>query len=276
MNSVRNFVQKGSRSGISNRVKKQLKILVTAGPTQEPIDPARFISNYSTGKMGYTIAKKAQDRGHRVTLISGPTHLTPPVGVKFIPVVTTSQMREAVRENFFGSDCLIMTAAVSDFRPKITKIKKIKRSPKGLCLELKENPDILSELGKRKRNRILVGFSLETENLIKSSLTKLKHKKLDLIVGSKIGKGFSPFGENKASGVIINKDGKIESFSKVSKEKLAGILLDCIENYISVKCNQARGSGGKLGELKLPGFRGNRERSDRHRGRAPLKKSAIV
>lgn len=256
MNPVRNFVQKGSRSGISNRVKKQpkIKILVTAGPTQEPIDPVRFVSNYSTGKMGYCLAKIAKDRGHRVILISGPTHLAPPAHIKFIPVVTTSQMREVVRENFFGSDCLIMTAAVSDFRPKITRLKKIKRSPKGLCLQFKENPDILSELGKKKGSRILVGFSLETENLIESSLIKLKNKRLNLIVGNKIDKGLSPFGENKVSGVIINKDGKIESFSNLSKEKVAGILLDCIENYISVKCNQARGSGGKLGELKLPGF----------------------
>lgn len=144
---------------------KQLKILITAGPTVEPIDPVRFISNYSTGAMGFSIAKAAKSRGHKVILIGAPGALS------------AQEMYKQVIENFRRCDVVVMAAAVADYRPKAVANQKIKKSKQQITLKLVKNPDILQALGKIKKDKILVGFALETKGLYKNALSKLKKKK---------------------------------------------------------------------------------------------------
>lgn len=202
-------------------------ILITAGPTKEPLDPVRYLSNYSTGEMGYEVAKAAKNEGHRVILVSGPTLLKPPKGVRFIPVKTAVEMKKAVFKFFKGADCAIMAAAVSDFRPASFSEKKIKKtSKKTLSLRLKRNPDILSALASVKGRRILVGYSLETDNPLKNAKKKLEAKNLDLIVVNKAGGGCNPFGPGTKEIAIISRKGDIKRARGASKAKIAHILLD--------------------------------------------------
>ena len=203
----------------------KLRILVTAGPTREKIDPVRFISNYSTGSFGYAIAKEASLRGHKVTLVSGPVSLKAPSGVRFLSVESAEEMRRAVTKHIASADCLIMAAAVSDWRPILTAKSKIKRSSRKNILRLKENTDILKTIGKRT-DKILVGFALETENVEQNARKKLKEKKLDLIVANKLTGDKKIFGENKTSVVMIDKSGTKEAFKNKSKEEMAKIILD--------------------------------------------------
>lgn len=205
-----------------------LRILVTAGPTREFIDSVRFISNPSTGTFGYEIARTALCRGHKVILVSGPTHLSPPKGVKFIHVVTALDMKAVVDKFYPKVDCLIMVGAVSDYRPAKHALRKIKKTKERLMVELKRNPDILLELGKRKCNRILVGFSLETEDLIKNAKKKLKLKNLDLIVSTLFNRSEAPFGKGRIRTVIIDPKGGIKRFF-ASKRTISKILLEKIE-----------------------------------------------
>lgn len=207
-----------------------MKILITAGPTIEPIDKVRFISNYSTGKMGYCIAEAARKKDHKVTLISGPTNLKKPKKVKFISIKTARELQQAVKKEFKKNDCLIMTAAVSDFRPlKIFKgkIKKEKQSPKSL--KLAKNPDILVEIGKNKGNKILVGFALEDKNTIANAKKKLRQKNLDFIVANSVAEK-SPFGDVRTSAVIIDKFGKIQRLRNTTKEKIAETIVNKIRH----------------------------------------------
>ena len=201
------------------------RILVAAGPTREKIDPVRFISNYSTGTFGYAIAKEAKRRSLIVTLVSGPTALRPPSGVKFIPVESSLDMRRAVLAGFKKCDCVIMSAAVADWRPVYSARKKIKKSRKK-TIELVENPDILAELGARKNGRVAVGFALETENLEKNALKKLKDKNLDLIVANRLGKGSELFGDKAIDVVTIDKFGNKTRIRNKSKRELAKLILD--------------------------------------------------
>lgn len=204
-----------------------MNILVTAGPTREYIDPVRFISNASTGLMGYAIAREAQRRGHRVTLVSGPTNLVSPRGVRYISATSSSDIKEAVNKNFKGADCVIMAAAVSDFRPSERKKSKIKKEKK-FILELEKTADILAELGKKKRNKILVGFALETDNLASNAKKKLKDKNLDMIIANIIDKN-SPFGEGEKDVVIIERAGATTKLNGISKERIAKIILNKVE-----------------------------------------------
>ncbi|MGB9677522.1 MAG: phosphopantothenoylcysteine decarboxylase, partial [Candidatus Ratteibacteria bacterium] len=185
---------------------KEIKVLISAGPTREYIDPVRFISNSSTGKMGYLIAEYAKKIGFDVILVSGPTYLRPPEGIKLIKVETAREMQKEILKNFPKADILIMSAAVSDWRPYRKFKNKIKRK-KEWILKLVPNPDILKSVAKiKKENQKIVGFALETENIIKNAIKKLKEKKLDLIIGN------TPdfFGEGKKSYVcFIFKDGKV-------------------------------------------------------------------
>jgi len=194
-----------------------MKILITAGPTREYLDPIRFISNPSTGKMGYLLAEFLQKKGYKTILISGPTHLKPPKNVKLIKIETAEEMKKEVLKDFPKVDCLIMASAISDWRPEEVSISKIKRK-KEWTLKLIPNPDILKEVSKiKKKNQIVIGFSLETEKIKENALKKLKEKKLDLIVGntpSFFGKG------KKAEVIFIFKDGRIKEFSKISKEEV--------------------------------------------------------
>jgi phosphopantothenoylcysteine decarboxylase/phosphopantothenate--cysteine ligase len=201
-------------------------ILVTAGRTEEPLDPVRYISNRSSGRMGYAIAEAARKRGARVALISGPSNLTPSGEVNFIPVKTAQEMFSAIRSQFGRTDVLIMTAAVSDFVPSVVSKDKIKRTDEELLLKLKPSVDILKELGKRKKKQILVGFSLETKDEIENSKRKLREKNLDLNVVNNPnvpGAGFE-VDTNQVS--IIDKRGKVEKLPLLSKKEVAEKVLD--------------------------------------------------
>ena len=213
---------------------KPIRIIVTAGPTLEPIDPVRFISNRSTGYMGYKIAECASRRRHRVTLISGPTKLKPPKVKKFISIETANGLLTALKKELKRADCLIMCAAVGDFRAKKPARKKIKRN-KGMSLKLVPNKDLLKELAREKRGKLFVGFSLETENIVKNSVKKLKTKNLDLVVVNRLTKSHNPFGDNKLDVCIIGSSGqKITLYNKY-KSYISHVLLDKIEQLWYLK-----------------------------------------
>jgi phosphopantothenoylcysteine decarboxylase / phosphopantothenate---cysteine ligase len=200
-------------------------ILIAAGPTRERIDPVRFISNYSTGTFGYAIAREARRRKFSVTLVSGPTSLKAPLGVKFIPVESTLDMRKAVLAGFGKADCIIMSAAVADWRPKYSAKRKIKKSKRKM-IELVENPDILAQIGARKKKKVVIGFALETENLERNALKKLKDKNLDLIIANRLTREASIFGDKKLDVVTVDKFGNRTRIYNKSKEELAKIILD--------------------------------------------------
>lgn len=206
-----------------------MKILVTAGPTLEPIDPVRFISNRSTGAMGFAIARVARQRGHKVILISGPAHLALPKDVNFFSVETARQMRRKVLDNFPWADVIIMAAAVSDYRPIKPAAGKIKKTSPVLNLKLVRNPDILRILAKQKEGKILAGFALETENLYKNAVRKLKEKRLDIIVANGLARGQDVFGDKKTSVLILDKNGSKKSLFGATKTKVAVELLMEIE-----------------------------------------------
>ena len=200
-------------------------ILVTAGPTREKIDPVRYISNYSTGLFGYEIASAAKSRGLSVTLVSGPVLLKAPEGVRLVRVESAGGMRAAVLKFLTWSDCVIMTAAVADWRPKHSSGRKIKKRGAG-NIELVENPDILAEVGRLKKKRVTVGFALETENLEKNALKKLKDKNLDIIVANRLTSKGSVFGDKALDVVIIDRFGVLTRIFNKRKSKLAKIILD--------------------------------------------------
>ncbi len=201
-------------------------ILVTAGPTEEPIDPVRFLSNRSSGKMGFAVARAARLRGARVILVSGPSALPAPSGVKFIAVRTAAEMREAVLGSLPGVSVLVMAAAVSDYRPKATSPEKIKKSQAELTLPLELNPDILREAGQRKEKRLLIGFAAETESLLANARKKLAEKNLDLIVANDVSLPGAGFAVDTNMVKLIDRSGKIEELPLMDKEDLADRVLD--------------------------------------------------
>lgn len=206
---------------------KGLTVLVTAGPTREALDPVRYLSNHSSGRMGYALARAAGERGAHVLLISGPTALEAPPGVDFYPVQSARDMYAAVMDNLSRADIIIKTAAVADYRPAETAAQKIKKAGE-MSLRLVRNPDILKELGARKGACFLVGFAAETENLQQNALKKLQDKNLDLIVANNLthqGAGFA--GEtNKV--ILIFKNGHVEAVPLMTKYALAHLILDRI------------------------------------------------
>jgi len=205
---------------------KGKKVVVTASRTEEPIDAVRFVSNPSTGKMGFSMAAEALSRGAKVTLISGPTDLSPPSGVSFVRVKTTNEMFEATEKAFKSADILIMAAAPSDFAPKIARKNKIKKNKKGLELTLQPTVDVLKELGKAKGKRILVGFAIETENEVANAKKKLKSKNLDLIVLNNPLRAGAGFGTDTNIATLIDRGGKVEKLSKMKKTELAKLIFD--------------------------------------------------
>jgi phosphopantothenoylcysteine decarboxylase / phosphopantothenate---cysteine ligase len=207
-----------------------IRILVTAGPTQEPVDPVRYITNRSSGKMGYAIAGAAAMRGATVTLISGPTALTRPVCLEFHQVRTAEEMRQAVLSSASKSDIIIKAAAVSDYRPSETAPQKIKKDEGALTLNLIKNPDILAELGESKKSFhfILVGFAAETERLTSNATEKLRKKNLDIIVANDVTRKDSGFDTDTNIVQILYKDGRVEELPLMSKDTLANELLDRI------------------------------------------------
>jgi phosphopantothenoylcysteine decarboxylase/phosphopantothenate--cysteine ligase len=202
------------------------RILITAGPTQEPFDPIRFITNRSSGKMGYALANVAQKRGAEVILISGPTSLATPRKVKFIKVGTALEMREATLREFQGATVVIKAAAVADYHPAVKEERKLKKSDASIMVELEKNPDILEELWRNKGNRILIGFAAETERLIKNAQGKLKAKNLDLIVANDVSQEGSGFSSDSNQVKIIDQEGRIEDLPLLPKEEVAEWILN--------------------------------------------------
>lgn len=202
------------------------KVLVTAGPTREAIDPVRFISNRSTGKMGYAVAEAAHMRGADVTLISGPVGIKAPCGVKVINVESAREMYTEVTDRAFDADIIIKSAAVGDFRPSVVSSEKIKKGNMG-DITLEKNPDILAALGKMELSATVVGFSMETENLIENSQKKLEEKKLDFIVANNLKCEGAGFGTDTNVVTIIGKDG-ISELPIMSKEMVAHSIFDRI------------------------------------------------
>jgi phosphopantothenoylcysteine decarboxylase / phosphopantothenate---cysteine ligase len=201
-----------------------MKILITAGPTVEDIDPIRFLSNRSSGKMGYAVARAAVQRGGEVTLVSGPTNLAPPSGVQFVPVRSAEQMKNAVLELYPKADIVVKAAAVADYRPVELAQQKIKKGDTALQLSLTKTDDILELLGRQKKQQVLVGFAAETEHLLKSAKDKLARKNLDLLVANDVSKDV--FGSDTSSVIILDRTGETVTLPHQSKQSIAGKILD--------------------------------------------------
>ncbi len=217
------------------------QILITAGPTQEPIDPVRFITNRSSGKMGHALAQMAGRRGARVVLISGPVALpVPRTDIKFVSVRSAEEMEKAVFANVKGSSVVIMAAAVSDYRPKVTSEKKIKKGDSDASLELERTEDILTTLGKRKENRILVGFAAETEDLVANAKKKLKEKNLDLIVANDVTKAGAGFGTDTNQVKILYPSGEVKDFPLMPKGEVSQFILDEVVSLLKKKKRSKR------------------------------------
>jgi phosphopantothenoylcysteine decarboxylase/phosphopantothenate--cysteine ligase len=211
-----------------------LRVLITAGPTVEPIDPVRFISNHSSGKMGYALARAAVRHGAaQVKLISGPTNLPSPVGSDTIQVETAEQMYNATLAHFDEADIIIKTAAVCDWRPSSSAAEKIKKEDNAPpALELEATSDILSELGRRKRDgQLLVGFAAETENIEENARIKLKRKKLDLIVANDVTQPGAGFHSDTNAVKIISTDGKIAGIPLMDKNRVADRIIEALLRY---------------------------------------------
>jgi phosphopantothenoylcysteine decarboxylase/phosphopantothenate--cysteine ligase len=211
---------------------KGKKILVTAGPTVEPIDPVRFISNPASGKMGFAIARAAEHRGAEVVLVSGPTRLRDPVNVTIIKVRTADEMARAVFEQMDQADVIIKSAAVSDYRPEKPEAHKIKKEKNEWVLRLQPTPDILKTLGRQKKHQILVGFAAETRDLEKNATQKLAEKNLDIIAGNLVGGGDSGFESDTNRVTLFFKDGSREALPLMEKMEIAHILLDRIRDQV--------------------------------------------
>lgn len=202
------------------------RVLVTAGPTRESIDPVRFITNHSTGKMGYAVARQAMFRGAEVTLVSGPVSIDPPPFVNVVNVSSAQDMFEAVKENYAGADIIIKTAAVADYTPESTADEKIKKSDGSLSIPIKRTADILKWLGENKRDgQVLCGFSMETENMLENSRAKLQKKNADLIAANSLRDEGSGFGTDTNHLVLIKRDG-VTDLPLLSKSDAADRLLD--------------------------------------------------
>lgn len=220
------FLENHIAEGLPLRNKK---VLITAGPTYEAIDPVRFIGNHSSGKMGFELAAAAHAAGAEVWLISGPTHLeNPHEEINLIRVQSAMEMFEAATRIFPEVDIAIASAAVSDYRPKVSAAQKIKKSEETMELQLVKNPDILAALGKEKKHQVLVGFALETENEVENATGKLQRKNLDFIVLNSLNDSGAGFKSETNKVKILFKDGSMKGFDLKSKKEVAGDILDQI------------------------------------------------
>ncbi|MGH7254724.1 MAG: phosphopantothenoylcysteine decarboxylase, partial [Nitrospirales bacterium] len=200
-----------------------------AGPTQEPVDPVRFLSNRSSGKMGYAVAEAARDRGAEVVLVSGPTALPAPRGIEILRVRTAEEMQEALAARFDWATVLIMAAAVADFRMKAPSTKKLKKHLTTWSrLELVPTADILDVLAKRRSSQVLVGFAAETENLLPAATDKLVRKGLDLIVANDVGRDGTGFGADHNAAVLLDRHGRTTDVGTLPKRLLADRILDAV------------------------------------------------
>jgi phosphopantothenoylcysteine decarboxylase/phosphopantothenate--cysteine ligase len=201
-------------------------VLVTAGPTREELDPVRFISNHSSGKMGYALARAARRRGAAVTLVSGPTCIEPPYGVDLVPVVSADEMHRAVLAQFPNASVIIKAAAVADYRPVSRAGEKMKKTGESLTLDLTKTADILAELGRLKGERLLVGFAAETENLVNNARQKLTAKDLDLIVANDLCQEGAGFDVDTNRVTLLYRDGTAEEIQLMGKQEVADLILD--------------------------------------------------
>lgn len=207
------------------------RVLVSAGPTQEAIDPVRFISNRSSGKMGYAIAEAARDRGAEVVLVTGPTALLPPSGVEVVPVTSAQEMADALCRHFAWATVVMMAAAVADFRPREQAAQKLKKGGRtSLTLDLEPAPDILAMLSAQRTTQILVGFAAETEDLISHAAGKLVGKGLDAIVANDVTKEGAGFGSDNNAVVILTRAGRRKEFGLMPKRRLADEILMEVQN----------------------------------------------
>jgi phosphopantothenoylcysteine decarboxylase/phosphopantothenate--cysteine ligase len=216
----------------ANPFLKGKRVLVTAGPTREKLDPVRFFSNRSTGKMGYAIAETAARFGAEVTLISGPTELEAPANVKTVRVESAQEMYEAVMERFPQADIVIKSAAVADYRPKHVFDKKIKKQPGDYVIEMERTIDILKTLGERKTSQILVGFAAETDHLEEYARQKLESKRLDMVVANNVTQEGAGFAGDTNIVTIFKRDGSVRSLPLMSKKQVAEEILKEIHQYI--------------------------------------------
>jgi len=224
---------------LANKDLQGLKTLITAGPTIEYIDPVRMISNKSTGKMGYAMARAARRRGAEVTLVSGPTHLDPPKGIHMVNVETAEEMREAVMDHYRDKDVVIKTAAVSDYRPLNKAKEKQKKKAGKTIVEMIPTPDILAELGKNKGDITLVGFAAETTDHLANALGKIKKKNLDLIVLNDVSKDDRGFAAETNEVRMIDRKGNEEVVPLTSKDEVADKILDRIK-YLQMEWMQEK------------------------------------
>ena len=201
-------------------------VLITAGPTQEPLDPVRYISNRSSGKMGYALAEAAAARGARVVLVSGPVHLTPPAGVELVPVRTAVEMREAVFQHLDDAGIVIKSAAVADFHLSKVPDQKVKKTAARVSLELDPTPDILAELGRKKGDRLLIGFAAETQNLAQEARRKLETKNCDMVVGNLVGGAETGFESDQNEVVLALRTGDTIPVPRASKREIADRIFD--------------------------------------------------
>jgi phosphopantothenoylcysteine decarboxylase/phosphopantothenate--cysteine ligase len=207
-----------------------VRFLVTAGPTREPIDPVRYLSNRSSGKMGYAIAEAAIEAGHDVVLISGPVDVDPPRGAELVSVSTSDQMFDAVHEHLHGCDVLVMCAAVADYKPKQVSKTKIKKRDATLSLELVPTRDILASLPKQDRQYVVVGFAAETENIEANARKKLQEKNCDVVVANDVSRADSGMESDQNEVTILFRDGEIKRKSRAPKKVVARVLIKIFEN----------------------------------------------
>lgn len=227
-----------NKEEIVNKDLKNKKVVITAGPTIEAIDPVRYITNHSSGKMGYSIAEESYKRGAEVVLISGPTSIEPPKGVKLVKVKTTLEMFHAVGEHFDDCHILIKAAAPSDYRPVKTQDKKIKKNPnedESLNIKLVRNPDILKYYGNKKKDQIMIGFAAETDNIREYAKKKLKSKNLDFIVANDVTKEGAGFKSDTNIITIIDKEENLKTYEKMNKSEVSKIILDKVVEIIEKK-----------------------------------------
>ena len=212
-----------------------IKLTVTAGPTREKLDPVRFLSNNSTGKMGYAIAKMAMLRGADVTLISGKVSLEPVPFVKMVDIVSAEDMYNAVIESAKDTDIIIKAAAVADYRPSNVSDEKIKKKDGDLVIELDRNKDIAYEIGKIKKDKILVGFAAETNDIIENAKGKIAKKNMDFIVANNLKESGAGFGTDTNVVSIVEKDGSMKKYPMMTKEEVASVILDKIKVLLDEK-----------------------------------------
>ncbi len=214
------------RATLSKKDLSQEKIIVTAGPNAEPIDPVRFITNRSTGKMGFAMARVAWRRGAEVTLVSGPTSLTPPRGVRFCAVRTAREMQKAVLEHYPQATMIVSAAAIADYRPAHVAPQKIKKQEGAFVIEMTRNPDILAELSSHKGNRLHVGFATETEHVLDNAARKLRNKNLDMIVANDVTQEGAGFAHDTNIVTLIDRSERMETLPILSKDEVANVVYD--------------------------------------------------